>query len=173
MKQYKVSLPDELHQRLVAASDKSGRSLSDEIRTRVEESLNRDALDKVSRDWADLVQAIATEIHKETGQHWHKHAGAWEAFQAAMKPALEVIERPPGTTKFGARPHQSIPEDDPHYIGRWAAIKVMENDDWTKSPERLAMEQSFKQMKELKEKSYVRKADLPGAPGVKNYWRKT
>lgn len=147
MKQYKVSLPDELYERLAAASEKSGRSLSDEIRTRIVQSLEGD---QHTRIMADAVVLIAAEVEKETGERWHKHAGAWETFREAISARLNLFKKPSGSAKFGDRPNQSIPEDEPGFIGRWIAVKVWENPDWTNSPERAAMEKGFRDLKAIK-----------------------
>jgi hypothetical protein len=158
MKQYKVSLPDDLYARLEAARVKSGRSLSDEIRTRVERSLELDAGDKSTRDFVEGVMLMPAEIEKETGVAWHKHAGAWAAFRQAIVSRLQRF-KPGGTTAFGKRPHQAIPgPDDPEAIGLWAEYHLWDDPSWTNSPRRSAMEQSYRELLEIHRKREGKKS---------------
>jgi len=145
MKQLKVALPDDLRARLDAASEKSGRSVADEIRTRVERSLELDAIDKPTRDFIVGIALMPAEIERETGAAWHKHAGAWLALRQAILSRLKRLE-PKGSVAFGKRPHQSGPGDVPEDIGMWAESHLWENPNFTTSPLRNSMEQTYREI---------------------------
>jgi hypothetical protein len=148
-RQMGVALPADLRQKLEAASEAADHSIAEEIRVRLERSFEGD---QQTRIMADAVALIAAEVEKETGAVWHKHAGSWEMFAEALVTRLDLFKKPSGTTKFGDRPHQSVPENDPKFLGRWSAIQLAENSGWTNSSDRAAMEQGYRQMKELREK---------------------
>jgi hypothetical protein len=151
-RQMGVALSDELRRKLEAASEAADRSIAEEIRIRLERSFELDTLDKASRTLADVVALIPAEVEKETGAAWHKHLGAWETFHEAIRSLFALPVKPTGSAKFGKRPHQSCDDDDPKFLGRWITMKLLENPGWTNSPERLAMERAFQQMKELRER---------------------
>jgi hypothetical protein len=154
MKQMKVALPDELRQRLDAASEKSGRSVAEEIRARVEASFMRDAVvDKPTRDFLEGLALMPAEVELETGAAWHKHAGAWETLRAAILARLGRL-KPKGSAAFGPRPHQAIPgPDDTQAIGQWIEYQLHETPDFTTSPLRRALEESLRQMMEFRRQS--------------------
>lgn len=137
-----------LYERLAAASAKSGRSLSDEIRTRIEPSLELDALDKPTREFFERIALMPAEIERETGIAWHEHAGAWAAFRKAILKRLMRL-KPQGTIVFGPRPHQSNPSDDPEEIGIWAEANLFENPHFTTSRHRAVMEKTFREIMEI------------------------
>jgi hypothetical protein len=110
MQRLKIALPDELRARLDAASAKSGRSVAEEIRSRVETSFAQEAVDKPTRDFLEGVpeMAIATEL--EMGSAWHKHAGAHYAFGEVISTRLERF-RPKGPIEMppqNARPLATV-----------------------------------------------------------------
>ena len=119
MRQLKVGLPDDVRAKIETAAKKAGRTVSDEARRRIEESIKLDELDKPTRDFLAGVALFVPEIKRETSAVWHTHAGAWTAFRHAILSRLNRL-RPPGTTAFGPRPHQVIPGvDEPEGIGNW------------------------------------------------------
>jgi hypothetical protein len=110
MKQLKASMPDELAERLEAASAKSGRSLSAEICARVEASFAQEAVDKPTRDVVEAVAAMAVETELEMGSAWHKDASAHFVFGEAILNRLERF-RPKGPLAMPAdadRPHATV-----------------------------------------------------------------
>jgi hypothetical protein len=151
MRQYKVSLPDELYARLTAAIAKSGRSLSDEIRTRVEQSLDRDVVDKPTRDFLDRLVPMPAEIERELGVKWHKHAGAWETFLEAIRDEL-AQKQPQGDIAFGERPHQTTERDNPKELGMWIAMQLRLDPGYTNSQRRQMYEEMFRKEQEKKRK---------------------
>jgi hypothetical protein len=149
MKQLKVSLPDDLRARLDAASAESGRSLGDEIRTRVEQSFEQAAVAKPTRDLQEAVARMAAEIERETSRAWHQHAGAHATLRQAILSRLARL-KPKGSTEFGDRPHRAIPAtEDPQEIGMWVESRVWQTRDWpAEARERLRLE-SEKTLREI------------------------
>jgi hypothetical protein len=152
MKQYKVSLPDDLHARLEAARKKSGRSLSDEIRTRIEQSLEKD-VDKPTRDFLTGVALMPAEIELETGAAWHKHPAAFAVFREAILRRLARLKPEGGTLRsyaFGKRPHQAMPGPaDPEELGVWIESQLHKFPDYTNSEYRRALEESYRELLKL------------------------
>jgi hypothetical protein len=111
MKQMKVALPDDLRGRLDAASAKSGRSVAEEIRTRLETSFERDVdADQPTRDVVEAVAAMAAETELEMGSAWHKDASAHFVFVEAILNRLERF-RPKGPIEMPAdadRPQATV-----------------------------------------------------------------
>jgi len=149
MKQLKVALPDDLRARLETASSRSGRSLADEIRARVEASFAQEAVDKPTRDFLEGVALMPAEIELETGAAWHKHAGAHAVFTQAILSRLEEL-KPKGSTAFGDRPHATVFDEDPTLLGdptQLGAIieyRLRRQPDFTNSSTRQLMEEEHR-----------------------------
>jgi hypothetical protein len=144
MKQMKVALPDDLRARLDAASEKSGRSVAEEIRARVEQSFTRDAVvDKPTRDFLEGVALMAAEIELETGAAWHKHAGAHGVLTQAILSRLEVL-KPESSIAFPDRPHATVPYVDPNQLGKIIEFRLRQYPDFTRSPMRALMAQEHR-----------------------------
>lgn len=145
MKQLKVGLDDALRSQLEAAAARSGRSLADEIRQRLEWTLDLEPVeDESTRELARAVTRLAAEIELETGgAHWYFHDGAHTAFRQGVLWILNEIKavnlrgvmrdafgdafssyRPGPNIAFGPRPHRTTPADDPQIIGLSAALEV-------------------------------------------------
>jgi hypothetical protein len=148
MKQLKVALPDDLRARLDAASAKSGRSVADEIRMRVEASFARDALDESTRGFLDHVARMPAAIERETGAAWYSHAGAHQVFRQMLLKALARL-RPDGLIAFGKRRHQSIPGDDPEDIGNSLESHLWRNPNYLNSEFRRGSEETFREILEI------------------------
>jgi|SRR5262249_45249678 len=143
MKQLKVSLPDDLRARLDAASAKSGASVAEEIRNRVEASFAREAADQPTRDLVEGVAAMAAEIERETGAPWHAHAGSHEVLEWAIKMRLREL-KPKGSITFADRPHRTLPYDDPYQLGPIIEVRLRQMPDFTNSPTRRFMEEDHR-----------------------------
>jgi hypothetical protein len=139
MQRLKIALPSDLRTRLDAASAKSGQSVAEEIRSRVEASFAREAADRPTRDLVEGVALMAAEIERETGAAWHKHAGAHEALEWAIKMRLREL-KPKGSIVFGDRPHATLPYDDPYQLGPIIEFRLRQYPDFTSSPTRRFME---------------------------------
>jgi hypothetical protein len=150
MQRLKIALPDELRAQLDAASTKSGRSVAEEIRSRVEATFALETVDRATRDFIAGVARMPAEVELETGAAWHKHAGAWAVFRAAILSRLQRI-KPKGATTFGPRPHQVVPGDDRDFeaIGVMVEYHLHETPDFTSSPLRRALEQSHREIMKL------------------------
>jgi hypothetical protein len=148
MKQMKVALPDHLRARLNAASEKSGRSIAEEIRARVEQSFTRDAVaDTATRDFLEGVALMAAEIERETGANWHQHAGAHETLEWAIKFRLREL-KPKGSTEFGdRRPHATLFYTDPYQLGPIIEVRLRRMPDFTNSDTRRFMEEEHQRLR--------------------------
>jgi hypothetical protein len=147
MKQMKVALSDELRARLDAASAKSGQSVAEEIRSRVETSFRQEAiLDKPTHDFFVGVALMPAEIERETGAAWHKHPGAHEVFKQAFLLRLEEL-KPKGSTAFGDRPHATTSDDDPRKLGLMIEYRLRRQPDFTNSPTRQLMEDEHQRVR--------------------------
>ena len=145
MKQLKVSLPDDLRAQLDAASAKSGRSVAEEIRSRVEGSFAREVADRPTRDFIEGVALMAAEVARETGANWHQHAGAHEALTRAIQLRLEAL-KPKGSTAFGDRPHATVSDDDPYRLGALIEFRLRRQPEFTSSPMRQLMVEELQRM---------------------------
>jgi hypothetical protein len=146
MQRLKIALPDELRARLDAASAKSGQSVAEEIRSRVEASFAREAADQPTADFLEGLARMAAEIERETGAAWSKHAGAHEVFTQAILSRLEVL-KPEGATAFGERPHATVA--DPTLLGSTTSLgsiiefRLRQQPDFTSSSARRLMEAEY------------------------------
>lgn len=87
--QFKLLLPRALHDRIAAAAEQSGRSVSEEIRRRLEGSFGVEA-DKETRPLAEAIKLAAAATD------WHNSARAFAIFRAAVDVLLRQFQ-PPGT----------------------------------------------------------------------------
>lgn len=142
----------DLRARLDSAAKTSGRSIADEIRTRVELSFMRDVLmDEQTLEFLDGLALMPPEIERETGGVWHKHAGSFAVFKEAILKRLSRL-KPEGSFAFGKRPHQAVPLDDPEGIGSWIEMQLNTDPTFTSSRLRQELERSHRQMMELNRK---------------------
>ena len=110
MQRMKIGLSDDLRARLDAASAKSGRSVAEEIRSRVEASFAQEAVDKPTRDFLESLPEMATLTELEMGRPWHKSPAAHYAFREVILTRLERF-RPKGPIEMPAqadRPHATV-----------------------------------------------------------------
>jgi hypothetical protein len=157
MKQLKASMPDQLAERLEAASVRSGRSLSAEICSRIESSL---ATDQTTQDFLEGVARIAVEIERETGATWSRHAGSHEHFVKAIVSRLAVL-KPEGPTAFGDRPHATIPDDSLHLLGAIVEARLRQQPDFTSSSTRKFLEEEYQRLRRLEKLTQYSDTPLP------------
>jgi hypothetical protein len=154
MKQMNIALPDDLRERLRAAGEKSGQSIAEEIRSRVEASFARDIVtDKATLDFMEGIGLLMAEIELETGASWHKHAGTWDALRTAIVERLQRY-RPKGPRTFGNRPHRTIPPmpgDDPVLIGELIERRLWAPPDFnmTRAEVRQVLERMYQEVERL------------------------
>jgi hypothetical protein len=147
MQRLKIALPDELRARLDAASAKSGQSVAEEIRSRVEASFAREVGDAATRDFVEGAALMAAEIEREFGAAWHKHAGAHEMFTLTILARLKAL-KPQGSSEFGARPHATLPlptvlGGDPAQLASIIENRLRQQPDFTTSAARRLMEDEY------------------------------
>jgi plasmid stability protein len=119
MKKLQVSLPDDLRGRIEAAAAKSGNSLGEEIRQRLERTLTQDADPETSKLFAALTDFPAL-VRGYTGYRWHEHRAATRVFRRAILARLmrhwgKSVEQEvfaPGELK-----PRMVDTDDPDTIG--------------------------------------------------------
>lgn len=157
MERINVSLPPELRGQLDAASAESGKSVADEIRSRLEWVFRLDGFEPVDNPTLDLLSGIAriaADLVRETGSAWHAHAGTHSALRQAIRSRLERV-RPEGDPAFGPRPHRAGAFDDPQQIGMWAEFNDWEHRDFEPAARqrlRQAMEKSWQEIMELQQR---------------------
>jgi hypothetical protein len=144
----KVGLPPELRSQLDAAAAKSGKSVADEIRSRVEWSFSLEPLDEPTRQLIEGIVGMAADLERECGAPWHSHRGTFAALDLAVVTRLSRL-RPEGDAAFGPRPHRAWGSDIPADIGRWSEFTDWERRDWTPASRyaaRLLMERSWQEL---------------------------
>jgi hypothetical protein len=157
--QYKITLGDDLRARLDAASERSGRPVSDEIRERLEQSLDDDAFDDQTRELTAAILEVAREVETETGAAWPCDGAAHRTFRRAMlrilskwRPAdyeenpLATVDLPP----FQDRAHASHPLNDADELGIALADNVLKMPDRShRNRAREAREQTLRDIVKL------------------------
>jgi plasmid stability protein len=152
MQRLKIALPEELRAQLDAASAKSGRSVADEIRRRVEASFAHEAVDKPTRDFVDGIALMPAEIERETGGVWHKHADAWDYFRRWIERRLIKMEPPQVSTAPRAQPHPTTANRDPEHLIGWWEIQLGFDPGYTTSERRRTYEEMFQKDQQEKKK---------------------
>jgi hypothetical protein len=140
MERLKISLPEELRARIEAASSSAGHSLGEEIRQRLERSLNDDAIDPKTRELGTDVMWLASEINHQSGDQapWHAHDRAHEALATALLTWLELIK--PATS---AAVRELFGPNDPQTLGRVTARHLQR----LKATQSAAMQQIQEEMR--------------------------
>lgn len=82
-----IRLPESIHRRLLA---RTNLSLSDEIRTRLAESLNMDAVDDPSRQLFMALMHMIGIVYEEVGEDWYKHPFVVLALSEAISAWFKV-----------------------------------------------------------------------------------
>jgi hypothetical protein len=120
MKKLQISLPDDLRDRLDAVIAKSGNSLGEEIRQRLERTLLQDADPKTAKLLA-AIQDFAVWTRLYTDHAWHQHPAASRALRRAI---LARIARQWGKSVEDAtfKPNElptarMVDSDDPDTMG--------------------------------------------------------
>jgi hypothetical protein len=94
MKQIKVSLPDDDFATLEQAAQRTGRSLSGEIRKRVGNSLAEDGVRADILRLEDEIRALIDLVEMECGHRWCEHPATARVLQLAINALL---------ARYGAR----------------------------------------------------------------------
>jgi hypothetical protein len=96
---------------------RGGRSLSDEIRHRLERTFKEDGMDAVTRELRDGLTHIAAILRQDYHAEWHASSNAREAFSAAIVQRVDAYaylakKRPSAEEELFA------PRGSPERIGR-------------------------------------------------------
>jgi hypothetical protein len=124
-KRAKVQTALRLDEEVMDRLRQGGRVLADEIRDRVDWTLEIEPCDAATKDFLRQVARMAADIERETGSPWHQHAGSHAALRQALLSRLKRLQ-PEGSAAFGARPHQSGAASDPQEIGVWSEHETWE-----------------------------------------------
>jgi hypothetical protein len=100
MKKLQVSLPDDLREKLDAVVAKSGNSLGEEIRQRLERTIEQDALDPITAELVLGVINIAAEVQRSLGARWHDYVELHGAFGLALSWRLDGYKPPEQRAAF-------------------------------------------------------------------------
>jgi hypothetical protein len=116
----KIVLPQEIRAQLDKAVAKSGNSLGEEIRVRLQKSFDDDQHDDQTRELAADIVALAEDVKHHKRFSWHGHEKAREAFFEAIKDWLAGL-KPPRDLRSKTVPGASDlmwGDDDPATLGR-------------------------------------------------------
>jgi hypothetical protein len=162
-RQMGVALSDDLRRELETASVRAGHSIAEEIRRRLEWTLDLEPVDEATREFVKALAILATEIELETGAAWHSHAGAHKAFRQGLLWLLDEL-KPEADVTFGTRLHRANPTDDPQIIGITAALEI-----WTmrngsrqdRESRRVKREHICRQILEMQQRDEQEEDDKP------------
>jgi hypothetical protein len=158
MERINVSLPPELRGQLEAASAKSGKTIADEIRTRVSVGLDADG---PTLDLLAAIARMAAEVERETNSAWHSHPGAHDVLRQAIVSWMGQY-KPEGDARFGPRPHQAELYDDPLKLGIQIAFNEWEQKGWepaVRQQLRLAKERNVQELLKLQQQREQERKD--------------
>src|SRR5262245_47223368 len=99
MKQLKVSLPDELRAEIEEAAAKAGHSLGEEIRQRLERTLQDDGIDPATRKLMAAIGDLHVLARSQPNHSWHQQPAAHRVFRHAIVARLARL-RPTGEPVF-------------------------------------------------------------------------
>jgi hypothetical protein len=124
MKKLQVSLPDDLREQLDVVVAKSGNSLGEEIRQRLERTIEQDALDPVTRELLTGIADLAAGVQADLGTPWHAYGEVLNVFAAAVAQHLADY-KPLSPGEFGdlfrdmgfGRPAASQLKEAPDVLG--------------------------------------------------------
>jgi hypothetical protein len=109
-----LRLPRELHAQLKRAA--AGRSVSEEMRARLEQSLLRDFRDDApTRGLTDAISELARNVKPYYGA-WHESAYAFAVFKVAVETLLSKM-RPKGEPVAPSNTDEWLPGDTPESAG--------------------------------------------------------
>jgi hypothetical protein len=117
--QLKIALSAELRAKLEVAAGKSGFSLAEEIRSRVERTFKQDSVDEPTRNLLAFVESLPDFIRIDTRKEWHTHAAAHWVMRCGITAYLQRV-RPDGERVFRPGelpPTRLVASDDPEAIG--------------------------------------------------------
>jgi hypothetical protein len=108
MKQVKVSLPDYAAEHLSECADRERRSLSEEIRERITQSVRQDSLAPETLGLLDSVTSLVALVEQQTGRPWYSHPAAILVLQDAI---IARLERARGGVREAVFKLDELPSD--------------------------------------------------------------
>jgi hypothetical protein len=122
--QLTVALPPETRIHLTETARAEGRSIAEEVRQRLNKTIEWDKLDPVTVELIEGLERIATLLRTDFGAEWHDNPRAHEAFVTAVNQRLGAYAPPPEQLRTAAS-ELFGPLDPPETVGR-----LRERDDW-------------------------------------------
>jgi hypothetical protein len=123
-KQVAVALSQEQRWLLERASQRSGRSVAQEIRERLDRAIELDAkdaaIDPVTKELCDALQRIADRLFQDFGSPWHTSLRAHQAFAAAVSQRIAGYIPLDGARSAAASESSAVVglDEPPETIGR-------------------------------------------------------
>lgn len=154
-RQLAVALPPDLRSRLEAASAAAGHSLAEEIRARLVQSFNQDAVDEPTRKLLAAIGRFEGLIRTQSGHAWHAHAGANRTLRHMITARLQRL-RPQGEATLEPADERTrlISSNDPETVG--LGLEAVESNMPAEDDPRVVAAMA-KMMKEMRRK--LRKGD--------------
>jgi hypothetical protein len=123
--QLTVALPPEIRSLLEDAAVASNRSLAEEIRQRIDQTITVENYDPVTREMISGLLSISERLREDFGTDWHSDPRTHKAFMEAVAQRLAAYAPPPSKPNAATADIGLIrPTDSPETIGR-----MRENDD--------------------------------------------
>jgi hypothetical protein len=117
-RQLGVALDDQVRALLENLASKSDRSIADEIRNRIERTIDQDVFDPATRKLGLAIMELAHGIQENSGCRWYEQPKAHEALAEGVTTLIEGL-KPPATAEDQWGP------DDPRTVGRLLARSTL------------------------------------------------
>jgi hypothetical protein len=109
LERFKFSLSPATRANLEAVAAVSGKSVADEIRTRLQRSFEEDAIDPPLRELREALANLAALVRIDCGAEWHSSPSAYTEFAAALMQRLAGY-MPPAQDAEASDLQQPTPE---------------------------------------------------------------
>jgi hypothetical protein len=119
-RQLGVALDDQVRSLLENLASKSDRSIADEIRNRIERTIDQDLFDPATRKLGLAIMELARGIQENSGCRWYEQPKAHEALAEGVATLLDGLKPPasaPTEDQWGP--------DDPRTVGRLLARSTL------------------------------------------------
>jgi hypothetical protein len=117
--QLKITLPAFIRDELDRASAKSGKSLAEEIRSRLARTFQQDAMEVPMLELLAAIVRLGDFIKSQSGRAWHADAAARQAFAVAVSARLARLgpADPGGKLEPAEGNMPFVASDDPNVVG--------------------------------------------------------
>jgi hypothetical protein len=116
--QLTVALPPEVRIHLDAAAKAGDRSIAEEVRRRLDKTIQSDRRDPVTTELIEGLEHIAALLRLDFDREWYENARAHEAFVTALNQRLAGYAPPPLEGSAAVDLGLVGPTDPPETIGR-------------------------------------------------------